>query len=406
MRLELADFPVKEIRFGSGLRYGSGLLEMNEQDLKALVLQDHRVQEVEFAVVLPGEKARVTGVRDVVEPRVKVGGEAQVFPGVLGPVVPVGGGRTHRLSGMGVVATAEYEGTIRTGTAAQRSGIIDMWGPGAEVCPFSPLVNLIMILKLVQGLPEIEAHTAIQQAEYRVAQRLAEATAELEPNQMDVYDLESSKRDLPRVVLIVGCLTESATVPSNVSYYGFPIRESLASAIHPNELIDGAVTGNTIKANAYYPTTWHWQNHPLALGLYREHGQKLNLIGVILERVRFVSFPDKEVAAQSLTVKACERQGIKTVLVTYEYGGKDGLDSPLLYYVPENNAVVSTGSRDRWLELPAPERVVGPYENIHAMEFPGAPRISAKDPLSLDARDLIIGGIDLWGRSTLTCRAY
>jgi glycine reductase len=169
MRLELADFPVKEIRFGSGLRYGSGLLEMNEQDLKALVLQDHRVQEVEFAVVLPGEKARVTGVRDVVEPRVKVGGEAQVFPGVLGPVVPVGGGRTHRLSGMGVVATAEYEGTIRTGTAAQRSGIIDMWGPGAEVCPFSPLVNLIMILKLVQGLPEIEAHTAIQQAEYRVA---------------------------------------------------------------------------------------------------------------------------------------------------------------------------------------------------------------------------------------------
>jgi glycine reductase len=434
MRLELADFPVKEIRFGSGLRYGSGLLEMNEQDLKALVLQDHRVQEVEFAVVLPGEKARVTGVRDVVEPRVKVGGEAQVFPGVLGPVVPVGGGRTHRLSGMGVVATAEYEGTIRTGTAAQRSGIIDMWGPGAEVCPFSPLVNLIMILKLVQGLPEIEAHTAIQQAEYRVAQRLAEATAELEPNQMDVYDLESSKRDLPRVVLIVGCLTESATVPSNVSYYGFPIRESLASAIHPNELIDGAVTGNTIKANAYYPTTWHWQNHPLALGLYREHGQKLNLIGVILERVRFVSFPDKEVAAHnasqiasllkadaaiitwlgsgnafidvSLTVKACERQGIKTVLVTYEYGGKDGLDSPLLYYVPENNAVVSTGSRDRWLELPAPERVVGPYENIHAMEFPGAPRISAKDPLSLDARDLIIGGIDLWGRSTLTCRAY
>ena len=100
------------------------------------------------------------------------------------------------------------------------------------------------------------------------------------------------------------------------------------------------------------------------------------------------------------------RKGVKTVLVTYEYGGKDGLDSPLLYYVPENTAVVSTGSRDRWIELPAPDRVVGPYENIHAMEFPGAPRISAKDPLSLDARDLIMGGIDIWGGGNLTCRAF
>ncbi|MFQ5850113.1 MAG: glycine/sarcosine/betaine reductase component B subunit, partial [Candidatus Binatia bacterium] len=90
---------------------------------------------------------------------------------------------------------------------------------------------------------------------------------------------------------------------------------------------------------------------------------------------------------------------------TYEYGGKDGVDSPLLFYTQEADAVVSTGSRDRWLELPAPDRVVGPYEEIHAMEYPGAPRVTAREPLNLDARDLIIGGIDLWGRSTLTCRA-
>jgi Glycine/sarcosine/betaine reductase component B subunits len=54
-----------------------------------------------------------------------------------------------------------------------------------------------------------------------------------------------------------------------------------------------------------------------------------------------------------LTIRACERRGIKTaLLVTYEYGGKDGVDSPLLYYVPEADAVVSTRSRDRWIELP------------------------------------------------------
>ena len=45
-----------------------------------------------------------------------------------------------------------------------------------------------------------------------------------------------------------------------------------------------------------------------------------------------------------LTIRACERRGIKTVLVTYEYGGKDGVDSPLLYYVPEADAVVRRGA--------------------------------------------------------------
>ncbi|MFQ5932770.1 MAG: glycine/sarcosine/betaine reductase component B subunit, partial [Nitrospiraceae bacterium] len=240
MRLELGDFPVKEIRLGTALRYRSGLLEVNDEDLRSLILGDPRIGAVEFAVVTPGEKARLTGVRDVVEPRTKVGAEAQVFPGVLGPVVPVGGGRTHRLSGINVVATAEYEGTIRAGTAAQRSGIIDMWGPAAEISPFSSSVSLVLILNLAEGLPEVEAHMAIQQAEYRVAQRLADTTAELTPQEIDVYDIDSTKPDLPRVVLIVGCLTESATIPSNVGYYGFPIRESLASVIHPNELIDGA----------------------------------------------------------------------------------------------------------------------------------------------------------------------
>jgi glycine reductase len=309
-----------------------------------------------------------------------------------------------------------------------------MWGPGAEITPFASSVNLVLTLKLIEGLPENEAHTAIQLAEYRVATRLAETTGNLEAQHVDLYDLDSTKPELPRTVLIQGCLTEARDLPSNVSYYGFPIRESLATIIHPNELIDGAVAGNTIKANAYYPTTWHWQNHPLALGLRREHGQRLNFVGVILERIRFVSFQEKEVTAHNtsqvasalqadaaiitwlgsgnafidvmLTVRACEQRGIKTVLVTYEYGGKDGVDSPLLFYTPEANAVVSAGSRDRWLELPAPDRVVGSYEQIHAMEYPGSPRVTAKEPLTLDARDLIIGGIDLWGRDTLTCRAH
>ena len=80
---------------------------------------------------------RVTGIRDVVEPRVKFDNDAQVFPGVFGPVTAVGDGLTHRLSGMAVLATAAYEGTVRAGTGVQRSAILDMWGAGAAASRFS-----------------------------------------------------------------------------------------------------------------------------------------------------------------------------------------------------------------------------------------------------------------------------
>jgi glycine reductase len=107
-----------------------------------------------------------------------------------------------------------------------------------------------------------------------------------------------------------------------------------------------------------------------------------------------------------LTIRACENRGIKTVLITYEYGGKNGVDFPLLFYVAEANAVVTTGSRDRWLELPVPDRVVGPYDHIQILSYPGAPEVPVRGPLSLDARDLVIVAVDNWGMQSSTCRAY
>ena len=135
----------------------------------------------------------------------------------------------------------------------------------------------------------------------------------------------------------------------------------------------------------------------------------VNFLGVILERIAFDTFHGKEVIAQNtaqlatqlgadaalvswigsgnafvdvmLTLRACEGRGIKTTLVTYEYGGKDGVDSPLLFYTPAASAMTSTGSRDRWIELPAAEKIVGPYEEIKVLTYPGAPLTSARGPV-------------------------
>jgi glycine reductase complex component B subunit alpha and beta len=434
MRLELAEYPVKEIVLGRALGYRNGTLEVDAAALEAMILKDQRIEQASLRIARPGDKVRITGIRDVVEPRVKVSGNGQVFPGILGPVQAVGDGRTHRLSGMAVMATAAYEGTVRAGLGVQRSALLDMWGPGAPASKFSALVHLVLVMRLRDGLSELDAHTAIQNAELQVARRVAETTIGIEPPQLAVYDLTVRRPDLPNVVLIQGCLTDDHHVHSGVSYYGLPIRESLATVVHPNELLDCAMAVNATRGIGYFPITWDWQNHPLVFHLYREHGQRLNFLGIILQRIRYETFHGKEVIAHNaaqlavalgakgalvtwlgsgnafvdvmLTVRACERRGIDTVLVTYEYGGKDGVDSPLLFYVPEANAVVSTGSRDRWLELPETERIVGPYDNVQILSYPGAPVADASQRLSLDARDMVIGGVDNWGKESWTCAAY
>lgn len=434
MRLDMAEFPVRRVRIGAVYRYQDGSLEVDGEDLVRQVLQDARIETAKLDVVAPGDSVRVTGIRDVVEPRVKFGGAAQVFPGVLGPVTAVGEGLTHRLSGMAVLATAAYEGTVRAGTGVQRSAILDMWGSGAEASRFSALTHLVLIMSLKEGLGELEAHNAIQQAEFEVARKVAETTQGIAPTRTATYDLPSGAEQRPRVVLIQGCITQAQQPHSGIAYYGLPIRDSLPAAIHPNELLDGAVTPNTTRGIGYYPTSWDWQNHPLALGLYRDHAAgRLSFAGAILERISFETHHAKEVVAHNaaqlaqslgadaalitwtgsgnafvevmLTIRACERLGIKTVLVTYEYGGKDGVDSPLLFYAAEANAVVSTGSRDRWIELAEPEKIVGPYDAIHVLSYPGAPSTPARAALTLDARDMIIGGVDNWGGGMWSCQA-
>jgi glycine reductase len=434
MRLELADYPVKQIRLGRTFHYQDGMLEVDGPALEAMILRDGRIAEASLAVVRPGDKVRITGIRDLAEPRVKVSGNGQVFPGILGPVEAVGDGRTHRLSGMTVVATAAYEGTVRAGLGVQRSALLDMCGAGATASKFGALAHLVLIMKLRDGLSELDAHTAIQAAEFQVARRVAETTIGVEPSGVEIYDLSVRRPELPDVVLIQGCLTDDHHVHSGVSYYGLPIRESLSTVVHPNELLDCAMAVNATRGIGYFPITWDWQNHPLVLGLYRDHGRRLNFLGMILQRIRYETFHGKEVIALNaaqlavtlgaegalvawlgsgnafvdvmLTVRACERRGIDTVLVTYEYGGKDGVDSPLLFYVPEADAVVSTGSRDRWLELPEMERLVGPYERVQILSYPGAPVAEAKGQLTLDARDMVIGGVDNWGKESWVCNAY
>ena len=84
------------------------------------------------------------------------------------------------------------------------------------------------------------------------------------------------------------------------------------------------------------------------------------------------------------TARACEQSGIKTTLVTYEHGGKEGKDSPVLFYLAEADAVVSTGSLDKSRGVAVMDKAIGPYEKIKILPFPGAAPVPVRGALSLD----------------------
>jgi len=433
MKLELAKFPVKDARFDKQTEYKSGVLQINKEELLKLVLSDRKIESADLDIAFPGEQTRIVRIRDVVEPRVKVAGPGNVFPGVVGSVETVGAGRTNTLSGATVMVCADYNYQRGLGSGGQNSGIVDMWGPGARLSPYGSLINVVLLLKLVDGVSELDAHTAIRIAQCRVAQRLAETTIDTTPDSIETFELSDVDPSLPRVVYDLTFSTTWHEPVMAVLFYGFPLRESLATFAHPNEFIDGALTVDARRGNGEVPRTWEWMNNPVIMGLFREHGKTLNFLGVILQRTRFeveqCKYIGAEIASQMarllgadgvvvtktspsgnnsmdliFTLQAHEKKGMKTVFITPEYGGAEGKEQALWFYAPEADAIVSVGSLDRGHQVPKPAKVIGCEKGEIVEPYPAEP-ISPWEEQFLEHMTFFTGGIDYLGFMRHTCKA-
>ena len=133
MKLELGYIQIKDIQFSKECKVENGTLYVDPDAVKAYLYEDDDVKawvkDFGFDIAKPGESVRITPVKDVIEPRVKVEGPGGVFPGVISKVETVGSGKTHVLRGMAVVTAGKIVGF--------QEGIIDMSGPGADYTPFS-----------------------------------------------------------------------------------------------------------------------------------------------------------------------------------------------------------------------------------------------------------------------------
>jgi hypothetical protein len=389
MRLELGTFPVREVTFGPRTAWRDGILTIDRAAVLEAVRRDPLVEHASLEIARPGDSVRIWPVRDVVEPRVKVHGGGIAYPGWFGrSIETVGQGRTHRLSGLGVVEVSTVNWHDAGGDFVDL--YLDMTGPWAELIPQSKLLNVCLVVEPDPNIAILSKNECVHRATLAVSDALAEAVRDLEPPELEVFDLGDADPALPGVVYIQCLHSPQAMSHSEHTFctgtYGLT-RLTPPWLVHPNEILDGAVSGPYRTA---FATSWTVVNNPIVMDLYRRHGRELRFLGVILFRTEWTTQHEKNLMAEQAakmaqmlgargalvtwdaggnefievihTVRACERRGIKTVFLTSEDSPEGGAPS-VLKPVPEADAIVSTGFFSTTVlgigELPAVDRVIG-----------------------------------------------
>ncbi len=387
MKLELGKVYIQDIRFADASGIADGVLSVSEEAVRSLVLEDEKISHVEFSIAKPGESVRITPVKDVIEPRVKVEGRGGVFPGIISKVDSVGEGKTIALKGMAVVTAGPIVGF--------QEGIIDMSGPGAKYTPFSQTLNLVMVCEPVEGIKPHDYERAVRFAGFKVAAYIGELARDLTPEETEVYETcnlaEGIKKypDLPRVAYVQ--MLQSQGLLHDTYVYGVDAKQILPTILSPTEGMDGAiVSGNCVSACDKNPTYVH-ENNPVVADLFAQHGKTLNFVcqvitnenvyladkerssnwtarlcrmldldGVIVSQEGFGN-PDTDLI---MNCKKIEAEGVKTVIITDEYAGRDGKSQSLADADPAANAVVTGGNANQLILLPKLDRVIGTLDYV------------------------------------------
>ena len=352
MKLELRRIHIKDIQLGNETKVEKGVLTINEEELVNELKKDERVKDVKIDIARPGEKTRIIPVKDVIEPRVKIEGTGNGFPGVTTKIAQLGEGKVNVLYGAAVVTVGDIVGF--------QEGVIDMWGEGAKWTPFSKTYNLVVDITPVEGLDPHTHEATVRTVGLKAAELIGEAGRNVEPDEILTYEIashaEETKKypDLPKVLYVEMLISQGLLHDGYI--YGVNSQKILPTLLHPNEELDGAVISGNCVAACDKITTYQHQNNSAILDLYEEHGKTINFMGVVL--VPELTTLEGKFRTCDYTAKLCkmigvdgvivseegygnpdsdllmickrlENAGIKTVLITDECSGRDGMSQPL-----------------------------------------------------------------------------
>ena len=393
MKLDVGSFTVNSVDFSDQTQLTNGKLELDKNELLQMVLDDPKVLTATLDIVSPGESTRIIGYGNVIEPKLKVAGQGQVYPGVCGrPTNIVGSGVTYRMEGVSVIEcidragqTESYPGEDRqwgrelshgeTSVQGIHDRFIDMVGRGA-VTPYAELINICLVITPINGLDAEDQHFVAFSNALRLSDRVAETMKESEPDKWEHFDT-MSQPGLPNIVYIPHMAsTEPIVGPKGTfgtSIYG-QVRLSAPWQLSPTELLDGAVCGGGFEAVSGGGSTWIMSNNPVVLELLRRHGKDVNFQGVLVQRTNWTNQSEYQLVADRtaylakqlgaegailttdirgqrwvgtmLTLQACELAGINVVLLTEEEDNENGGAPPLLFTPDELQSAVSTGTGD------------------------------------------------------------
>lgn len=410
MKLEFGNIQIEDVVLGDVSKVENHVLTINEQEIKDIVLEDVRLVSVKLEIAKPGESTRITPVKDIIEPRCKVGTDADVFPGVVSKVTQVGEGRTHALKGCGVTTVGKIVGF--------QEGIVDMSGPGAEKSPFSKIINICMIVEPIEDIGSYAYEEAVRLAGLKVAKYLGKLGENVEPDEVITYEtlpvLEQAAQypDLPKVGYVYMLQTQGLL--HDTYLYGTDCKHIVPTFLYPTEVLDGAiVSGNCVSA-CDKNTTYHHLNNPIIHDLYSRHGKDINFMGVIAtnetvylnDKIRssdmtaklakFLGLDGAIISQEGfgnpdtdliLNCKKVENNGIKTVIVTDEYAGRDGASQSLADADPLADAVVTGGNANETIILPAMDRLIGMYDYVDTIAggFDGSLRENGEIEVEIQA---------------------
>ena len=382
MKLEIRRIYINDIQLGNETNVKDGVLYLNANELIKRIKEDIRVKDVKIDIAKPGEKVRIIPVKDVIEPRVKVEGKGKGFPGVTTKAEQAGGGKVNVLHGTAVITVGNIVGF--------QEGVIDMWGEGSKWTPFSKTQNLIVDITPIDGLLPHNHEAVLRVAGLKAAEYLGEAGKNVEVDEIITYDIDNhtkeSKRypNLPKVAYVEMLISQGLLHDGYI--YGVNSQNILPTFLHPNEELDNAVISGNCVAACDKITTYQHQNNSVILDLYAQHGKTINFMGVILTpelttlegKYRTCDYtaklckmlgvdgaiiseegygnPDSDLL---MICKELEKENIKTVLITDECSGWDGMSQPLVDTMEEAVAVVSTGNVSHVVTLPPADKIIG-----------------------------------------------
>lgn len=392
MKLEIGNFMVQDVVFGEETKFENGILTINKDEAMTFIREDEHIIDLDLVIAKPGDNTRIVPVKEAVEPRIRPDGRS-VFPGVTGPLEAAGRGRIHALKGCSVLGVGKHYGSFG-------DGLIDMGGEGAKYTLFSELINICIVAHTDEEEERFEQqkkNTAIRLASHRFAEYLGNTVKDLEPEEVESYELDPiTKRservnNLPSVVLVMQPQSQMEELGYNDLVYGWDMNKYVPTFMNPNEVLDGAIIGGSFMPASSKWATYDMQNFPTIKELYKEHGKSLNFLGVIMSNLNvsleqknrsaiFVAQMAKSLGADGaivteegygnpdadyiLCLAALEDVGVKTVGISNEATGRDGASQPLVTLDVKADALVSTGNVSELIELPPADLVIGELESL------------------------------------------